>query len=224
MQKELEEFLYEEAKNQIPPIIRQTEELFEDKEFCEKYMISNESILTNENLENAKPINLEFDNNPYKKAITTFKERVSLAEEYEAFIKKSKKGKFKIKDCPLTVITFMVLKGYHKIKDNEVVISKEEKQKLLKEMYEQGKFDAIADLEKEGKVVIGKEELESMVNAKMKCISDMAIIARKETAEKILKEIRGYYPCSKENCEKYESFIIELCEDLAKEFGVDLGE
>lgn len=41
MQKELEEFLYEEAKNQIPPIIRQTEELFEDKEFCEKYNISN---------------------------------------------------------------------------------------------------------------------------------------------------------------------------------------
>ncbi len=50
------------------------------------------------------------------------------------------------------------------ISENEVVISKEEKQKLLKEMYEQGKFDAIADLEKDGKIVIGKEGYEKLLN------------------------------------------------------------
>lgn len=64
--------------------------------------------------------------------------------------------------CPVKLFTIKVYdKGYRKINDNEIVISKEEKQKLLKEMYEQGKFDALADLEKEGKVVIDKEEYET---------------------------------------------------------------
>lgn len=52
--------------------------------------------------------------------------------------------------------------GYRKIPEGSVVLSKEEKQKLLKEMYEQGKFDALADLEKDGKVVLSKEEYEHL--------------------------------------------------------------
>ena len=35
----------------------------------------------------------------------------------------------------------------------------EDRRKLLHEMYEQGRFDAIADLEKEGKVVVSKDKL-----------------------------------------------------------------
>ena len=49
-------------------------------------------------------------------------------------------------------------------------------------------------------------------------------LAGKEMAEKILKEIRGYYPVDKSNCEKYEKFIIELCEDIAKQCGVEIKE
>ena len=48
--------------------------------------------------------------------------------------------------------------------------------------------------------------------------------AGKDMAKKILKEIRGYYPGDKSNCEKYERFIIELCEDLAKQCGVNIEE
>lgn len=44
----------------------------------------------------------------------------------------------------------------------------------------------------------------------------------KETALKLLTEIRGYYPGKKENCNKGELFIIELCEDLAKDYGIVL--
>lgn len=43
-----------------------------------------------------------------------------------------------------------------------------------------------------------------------------------ETALKLLTEIRGYYPGKKENCNKGELFIIELCEDLAKDYGLVL--
>lgn len=50
--------------------------------------------------------------------------------------------------------------GYRKIDKDSIVLSKNEKQKLLKEMYEQGRFDAIADLDKEGKVVLTREEKE----------------------------------------------------------------
>lgn len=66
--------------------------------------------------------------------------------------------------CNIVVDNFEkeLLKHYRKISENEVVISKEEKQKLFKEMYEQGRFDAIADLEKDYKVVISKGTLERL--------------------------------------------------------------
>lgn len=45
----------------------------------------------------------------------------------------------------------------------------------------------------------------------------------KQVVYEILKEIRGYYPGKKENCNKSELFIIELCEDIAKRNEVDLN-
>ena len=77
----------------------------------------------------------------------------------------------------------------------------------------------------ENEVVISKEELESMVNAKMKCISDMAIIARKETAEAILALIVPDCKSCDENW--YNGCLClraSISEKIAKEFGVDLGE
>ena len=82
-----------------------------------------------------------------------------------------------------------------------------EKQKLLKEMYEQGRFDAIADLEKEGKVVINKEEYENLkkeLKEMEEQRDEQAYItedliqekhlwteqARKETAEKFARKVK----------------------------------
>lgn len=114
-----------------------------------------------------------------------------------------------------------------KITENEVVISKEEKQKLLKEMYEQGKFDAIADLEKEGKVVIRKEEYKKELQAQfnkgvgagfnMTKFKEYSI--RKKTAEKILTNLKplleGFV-----HAETGENLYVNKC----KQYGVDLGE
>ena len=143
-------------------------------------------------------------------------------------------------NCPYnnTMAKILIEQGYRKINDNEVVISKEEKQKLLKEMYEQGKFDAIADLEKEGKVVISKEEYERLKQFEYQvrsgvcftqkmwfdfCIEDskyqtsLQIKAKeqgsKETAEKCIEIIKRYVP---------PKSGLEL--EIARKFGVDLGE
>lgn len=51
---------------------------------------------------------------------------------------------------------------YCKIPEGSVVLTEEGKQKLLHEMYEQGKFDALADLENDGKVILTKDEYESL--------------------------------------------------------------
>ena len=47
---------------------------------------------------------------------------------------------------------------------------------------------------------------------------------KKDTAREILQEIRGYYPVDIEHCDKSDAFILRLCFDLAKQYGVDLGE
>ncbi len=146
-------------------------------------------------------------------------------------------------------------KGYRKINENEIVISKEEfwklsnkfskkeldeivefhkskarkeeKQKLLKEMYEQSKFDAIADLEKEGKVVISKEEYEKITKELVteqrakEIAQEFFGIVRKETAREILK-----YLLKVGNTERlgYLKIYVEDIESLAEKYGVDLGE
>lgn len=56
----------------------------------------------------------------------------------------------------------LYLLGYRLIPDGAVVLTKEKKKKLFHEMYEQGKFDAIAELEMDGKVVLTKEEYKKL--------------------------------------------------------------
>lgn len=108
---------------------------------------------------------------------------------------------------------------------------KEEKQKLLKEMYEQGKFDAIADLEKEGKVVISKNEYESFTKLSIydkpvkhriyEFINDMKERTRKETAREILKPL--YEDCKDDS---YGQVVLDFSniESLARKYGVELEE
>lgn len=57
-------------------------------------------------------------------------------------------------------------KNYRKLPEDSVILTKVEKQKLLKEMYEQGRFDAIADLDKDGRVVLTREEKEEYESLK----------------------------------------------------------
>ena len=123
--------------------------------------------------------------------------------------------------------------NYRKINDNEVVISKEEKQKLLKGMYEQGKFDAIADLEKEGKVVIIKDKYERLNKLftydKPLCdrifnfVTEIKEKTRKETAREIFNALykdtlRDGRPAV------YNMLTPKKIKDMAKQFGVEIGE
>ena len=83
------------------------------------------------------------------------------------------------------------------LKDNEVIITKNQyAQFLINEINKQKDIDEAVD-----------KELKEF---------------GKQVVYEILKEIRGYYPGKKENCNKGELFIIELCEDIAKRYEVDL--
>lgn len=60
--------------------------------------------------------------------------------------------------------------NYQKVDKDSVVLTKAEKQKLLHEMYEQGRFDALADLEKEGRVILLHDEFCSMIKTDKEAI------------------------------------------------------
>lgn len=68
------------------------------------------------------------------------------------------------------IAEMLVSYGYRKIQEGAVVLTGTEKQKLLHGMYEQGKFDALADLEKDGKVVVSKAEYDSKCLLAKECI------------------------------------------------------
>ena len=68
------------------------------------------------------------------------------------------------------------------------------------------------------KVVLSKEDLKQMVRAKIKCIDNMAIITRKETAREILKDwqncaVAGNY---------YTKALSEHINKLAKQYGMEV--
>lgn len=118
-----------------------------------------------------------------------------------------------------------------KLPEDSIVLSKSEKQKLLKEMYEQGRFDAIADLDKEGKVVLTREEKEEyesliklfiydkpMKNRVYEVIKDIKQQTRKETAEKIIIFLDDHCDCD-------SAYLVEQTKDYAtKQFGVEIKE
>lgn len=125
--------------------------------------------------------------------------------------------------------------GYRRISKNEVVMTKDEKIRLLKEMYEQGRFDAIADLDKEGKVVISKKkydnfklEIQEAHNKGVRAGFDMTKFKecsiRKETAreyhdkmQKVIHErdyVEGYA----------EIGLQEENDEIAKQLGVEVEE
>jgi hypothetical protein len=58
--------------------------------------------------------------------IMLYSERAKLAKEYEEWVNKPLEDGSKIKDCPLSVITFMIIQGFSKIPEGAVVLTNDE--------------------------------------------------------------------------------------------------
>ena len=69
---------------------------------------------------------VEANKMPDGKKFLLFSERLKLAEEYEEWVKKPLEDGSKIKDCALSVITFMQIKGLCKIPEGAVVLTEKE--------------------------------------------------------------------------------------------------
>ena len=98
------------------------------------------------------------------------------------------------------VAEHLVRKGWIKPDESAVVMTREEKVSLLHEMYEQGRFDAMADLNINGKIVLTEEEYENLQEKirilevqldleRTRTLEEWLKITRKETAEKIANNI-----------------------------------
>ena len=99
-------------------------------------------------------------------------------------------------DC-IKVATYLFEKDNCRIIDkDDVVISKEEYEKITKELVSEQRAKEIAQ--------------------------EYFGIVRKETAEKILKDIMFCIDIN--DCNKNEMLILNLCKMLAKQFGVEIKE
>jgi hypothetical protein len=156
-----------------------------------------------------------------------FRERKRLAEEYEKWVNQPLEDGSKIKDCPFSVISFMASKGFVKINDNEVVISKEEYESLTRRRFiitpKQVKRVEVVNLpfvpihEYEIKPIPSEEEI------------------RRETAEKILDDmfsvIEDKISQAKEKPSLHTGWkciayleVRESLLDLSGKYGVDLED
>lgn len=65
-----------------------------------------------------------------KQKYMLYSERKKLADEYEEWVNKPLQDGSKIKDCALSVITFMLIKGFCEIPEGAVVLTEKEYKKL----------------------------------------------------------------------------------------------
>ena len=91
-------------------------------------------------------------------------------------------SELKMNKCPLK-----------ELPKDSVVLTKAEKQKLLHEMYEQGRFDALADIEKEGKVVLAKEEYKKLCHLAYFGYDDAYEKGGQDTAKDILNGLECFF-------------------------------
>jgi hypothetical protein len=135
------------------------------------------------------------------KNIMLFSKRAKLAEEYEKWVNQPLADGAKIKDCPLSVITFMVSKGFVQIPEGSVVLSKEEYEllKSLEESYEH--------LEKTKDDLLSERSMLALQFAR----------ARKETAKEIIEEIKSLlFP--------EEAGLLAWLVAIADKYGVEVEE
>lgn len=137
--------------------------------------------------------------------------------------------------------------NYQKVSEDSIVLTKAEKQKLLHEMYEQGRFDALADLEKEGKVVMSKEEYKIWFkkdgyflgyrdgeNSAVNYYETLALPSKEmETAERFYNKVNENICVfklenkSQEFTDGYIQAIADICgilDQVAKQFDIEIEE
>lgn len=155
------------------------------------------------------------------------------------------RAKCKAESCAKCRAKYLIEKGYQKVDKDQVVVLKTEYERLI---YVEGELQELnADYYNELKelkdslkdsVVLPREEYDNLKleiqqahNKGVRAGFDLTRYkensieqARKETAREILSEIRGYYPIDLEHCDKGEAFILELCYELAKQYGVEIKE
>ena len=113
------------------------------------------------------------------------------------------------------------LQEEHNTEENQKM---KDKQELLHEMYEQGRFDALADLDKEGKVVLTKEDYDRLCHLAYFGYDDAYKKGSKETAEKYHKAMRKIIH-ERDYVEGYaEIGLQEENDEIAKQLGVDIKE
>ena len=148
------------------------------------------------------------------KQFMLFSKRKELAEEYEKWVNTPLEDGSKIKDCTLSVITFMQTKGYRKIPENAVVLTREEydelkQAKTLLEFRE----ETIKHLEDAN--IRYAESLELKVNKK----------ERKETAEKFARLVEFHSVSTmQDGIEYFTISALGLKEILHEEFGIPYYE
>lgn len=129
--------------------------------------------------------------------------------------------------------TYLYDHGCRQIEDNSIVMAKSEKQKLLHEMYEQGRFDAIADLDKNGKVVLLREEYEILkikekekhwLNTCMSVWKNAKIDGCQETAKDILNGLECFFwetaINDTKNFDLYQDLYRSIKEHFKNKYGV----
>lgn len=138
-----------------------------------------------------------------KQKFMLFSERKKLAEEYEKWINTPLDDGSKIKDCALSVITFMQIKGFCKIPEDAVVLTREENNKLCQKIGNlQYDKDILKQLEEENTdLKYDKFELKNEISEKdnkialleetIDCIKFNVDFTRKETAEKFAERLKA---------------------------------
>ena len=131
-----------------------------------------------------------------------FSERKKLADEYEEWVNKPLEDGSKIKDCALSVVTFMTSKGYRKIPEDSVVLTLEEYEKLqaLKFDYVKG-YEAGVDEGWDNAVMQTAEEFAEKFKKRCEKLRDYYF-----DIDEICKEIKDnvFKKGGDENAERYD--------------------
>lgn len=143
-----------------------------------------------------------------------FSKRKELAEEYEEWVKTPLEDGSKIKDCALSVITFMQIKGYRKIPENAVVLMREEYEKL--KQYEEKVKSGACFTQKEWLELCDEECKRNTEN-----LSKARQLERKETAEKFAERLKQLFPINEDifrfsTSEQIQKAVDEICKEITE--------
>lgn len=139
-----------------------------------------------------------------------FSERKKLADEYEEWVNKPLEDGSKIKDCALSVVTFMTSKGYRKIPEDAFVLTREEYEKLqaLKFDYVKG-YEAGVDEGWDNAVMQTAEKFAEMLKERYVPLDEwdeISIGSLHYEIDEICKEIKDnvFKKGGDENAERYD--------------------